>query len=208
MTGTGTDFNSYSWTLSRKTASGNLVNPYTTPTVNGTSPVLQDAINVYINAMGNTLQCGEQLDIQLNLKNECEEKSDKTAANIPCLTWKSAYPNIFSPNHPNPINQTFSLTFSAMDYTPTNNPVCSVMGNDITTINYFRVQIFDKWGNKVFDEDIYDTVNSDLKGSEIKWDGTFNGEQLATDVFAFQFEGICAATGELYYHKGNITLVR
>jgi gliding motility-associated-like protein len=61
---------------------------------------------------------------------------------------------------------------------------------------YFAV--YDRWGNIIYESnDLHD------KG----WNGTYRNKELATDVYAFYLHAICI-NGEIYNHKGNVTLLR
>ncbi|MBN2778744.1 MAG: gliding motility-associated C-terminal domain-containing protein [Bacteroidales bacterium] len=67
---------------------------------------------------------------------------------------------------------------------------------NLVTELYFAV--YDRWGNV-----IYETTDLNSQG----WDGTFNGAKLATDVYVFWLKARCL-NGEVYNHKGNVTLLR
>ncbi|MDD2635677.1 MAG: gliding motility-associated C-terminal domain-containing protein [Bacteroidales bacterium] len=58
--------------------------------------------------------------------------------------------------------------------------------------------VYDRWGNVVFE-----TTDLNSRG----WDGTYQGESLATDVYVFWLKARCL-NGEVYNHKGNVTLLR
>lgn len=61
---------------------------------------------------------------------------------------------------------------------------------------YFAV--YDRWGNIIYESDkLYDNG----------WDGTYKGEKLSSDVYAFYLKAECI-NGEQYFHKGNVTLLR
>jgi gliding motility-associated-like protein len=63
-------------------------------------------------------------------------------------------------------------------------------------ISDFRLMIFDRWGEKVFE----------TRGISEGWDGTFKGKPAAADSYAYVFEGKC---GDVTIKKqGNITLIR
>jgi gliding motility-associated-like protein len=66
----------------------------------------------------------------------------------------------------------------------------------LVTDVYFAV--YDRWGNVIFE-------TTDLDGQG--WDGTYQGEKLATDVYVFWLRARCL-NGEEYNHKGNVTLLR
>jgi len=69
-----------------------------------------------------------------------------------------------------------------------------VRGN---TIDEFYFAIYNRWGQLVFES--YDP--------NLGWDGTFEGEALPADVFAYYLEVSCF-NGENYFEKGNISLIR
>ncbi len=66
----------------------------------------------------------------------------------------------------------------------------------LVTELYFAV--YDRWGNIIFE-------TTDINSSG--WDGTYKGESLATDVYVFWLKARCL-NGEVYNHKGNVTLLR
>jgi gliding motility-associated-like protein len=74
------------------------------------------------------------------------------------------------------------------------NDMINVHGRCITT---FNLQIFNRWGEKVFE-------TSSLSES---WDGTFRGQKLDTGVFVYKADGI-SIDGQEFKLKGNITLIR
>jgi gliding motility-associated-like protein len=67
---------------------------------------------------------------------------------------------------------------------------------NLVTELYFAV--YDRWGNVIFE-----TTDLNSQG----WDGTYNGAKLATDVYVFWLKARCL-NGEVYNHKGNVTLLR
>jgi len=85
-------------------------------------------------------------------------------------------PNVFSPNNDGL------------------NDVINVHGRCIMT---FNLQIFNRWGEKVFE-------TSSLSES---WDGTFRGQKLDTGVFVYKADGV-SIDGKSFNLKGNITLLR
>ncbi len=85
-------------------------------------------------------------------------------------------PNAFSPNGDN------------------FNDVLYVRGKCLVN---FTFQVFNRWGEKVFE-------TSDQKTG---WDGTQNGQQLNTGVFVYKLEGT-TYDGKSFIQKGNITLLR
>lgn len=61
----------------------------------------------------------------------------------------------------------------------------------------FTFQIFNRWGEKVFE------TGNQLMG----WDGTFNGELMNTGVFVYRLQGT-TVSGDSFSMKGNVTLIR
>lgn len=64
-------------------------------------------------------------------------------------------------------------------------------------ISWIVLSIFDRWGEKVFEAD----------GVNIAWDGTFNGKDMNTTVFAYFLKGQFL-NGQDINEQGNITLLR
>ena len=73
------------------------------------------------------------------------------------------------------------------------NDVLFVLGS----IQNMDFEVFNRWGQSVF----HTTDRS------MGWDGTFNGKNLNSGVFAFKLTGTMA-NGDPVNLKGNITLVR
>ncbi|MEL6143024.1 MAG: gliding motility-associated C-terminal domain-containing protein, partial [Bacteroidota bacterium] len=86
-------------------------------------------------------------------------------------------PNAFSPNNDG-INDRFEVFTSD------------------TGVQLVRMQIFDRWGELVFESSQIDA----------KWDGTFKGEPMQNGVFAYVLE-IQKSTGKELF-SGDVTLVR
>ena len=74
------------------------------------------------------------------------------------------------------------------------NDVINVHGRCIST---FNLQIFSRWGEKVFE-------TSSITDS---WDGTFRGQKMDTGVFVYKADGV-SIDGQSFKLKGNITLIR
>lgn len=74
------------------------------------------------------------------------------------------------------------------------NDYINVHGRCIST---FNLQIFNRWGEKVFE-------TSSLSES---WDGTFRGLNMDTGVFIYKADGV-SIDGQSFKLKGNITLIR
>jgi gliding motility-associated-like protein len=74
------------------------------------------------------------------------------------------------------------------------NDVLYLRGNYVEGM---ELHIYNRWGQQVFFSD----------DQSIGWDGTFDGERLAPDVFGFYLEVQCP-NEESYTTKGSITLLR
>jgi gliding motility-associated-like protein len=74
------------------------------------------------------------------------------------------------------------------------NDVINVHGRCIST---FNLQIFSRWGEKVFE-------TSTIENS---WDGTFRGKKMDTGVFVYKADGV-SIDGQSFKLQGNITLIR
>ena len=85
-------------------------------------------------------------------------------------------PNIFSPNADG------------------HNDVLLVRGPRLYN---FNIQIFDRWGKKVFE-------TSDQKDN---WDGTLNGKELAPQTFVYMLSGE-TVLGEQISKQGNVTIIK
>ncbi len=69
---------------------------------------------------------------------------------------------------------------------------------------YLKMKIFNRWGNKVYDEE---GKISELQG----WDGTYKGEHLTSQNFVYFVEVDCVTdSGEIkkFQKKGNVLLLR
>ena len=59
------------------------------------------------------------------------------------------------------------------------------------------MRVYNRWGELVFE-------TNDPNGA---WDGTFNGERLTTDVFAYVINIVCL-NGDEYDKQGNVSLLK
>ncbi|MEO8150726.1 MAG: CotH kinase family protein [Bacteroidia bacterium] len=75
-----------------------------------------------------------------------------------------------------------------------NNDLYQVYGTNITSM---ELHIYNRWGQEVF------STTDKNKG----WDGTYKGEKLNTDVFAYHIK-LLFTNGETVAKKGTITLMR
>ncbi len=64
-------------------------------------------------------------------------------------------------------------------------------------IESMRLVIYNRWGQEIF-------VSED---QDVEWDGTFEGEQLAPDVFGYHVQIVCI-NGLEYTSQGSITLMK
>jgi gliding motility-associated-like protein len=85
-------------------------------------------------------------------------------------------PNAFSPNNDG------------------SNDVLFVYGNCVTSMNF---QVFDRWGEKVFES------NDPATG----WDGTYRGKEMDEGTFVYQLQATLV-NGDVRQLKGSISLIR
>jgi gliding motility-associated-like protein len=105
------------------------------------------------------------------------EATCKYQVNVEGITGTIYIPNAFTPNGNG------------------NNDVFQVFGKNIKLV---RLQIFNRWGEKVFD-------TPDIA---LGWDGTYKGTPQPAGIYAYQltyFSGIETTARET---KGSITLIR
>jgi gliding motility-associated-like protein len=57
--------------------------------------------------------------------------------------------------------------------------------------------VYNRWGQEVF-------RTTDINGG---WDGTFKGEELPSDAYAYYMRVICVNTLD-YSKRGNVNLIR
>jgi gliding motility-associated-like protein len=74
------------------------------------------------------------------------------------------------------------------------NDVLYVRGRMIERMTF---QVFDRWGEKVFETD----------DPHIGWDGTYKGRPVDPAVFVYHLTAWCV-DGQKYFTKGNVTVVR
>ena len=97
----------------------------------------------------------------------------------PCCDIDRVYvPNVFSPA--NPPNDRFNISV---------NPVC----------NPVHMRIYDRWGQL-----IYQTDAPQEKG----WDGTFRGKYCSPGVYVWVLEMVQTGEKNVYFLKGDVTIVR
>lgn len=94
-----------------------------------------------------------------------------------CSKHSLYIPNVYTPNVDG-INDEFQVF--------TNCPIAD-----------FRILIFDRWGEKVFESNT----------EHFRWDGTYKGEKLPPDVFVYYISGKFS-NGEPIERKGSVLLLR
>ncbi len=83
-------------------------------------------------------------------------------------------------------------------FTPNGDGINDSFGVKAEGIGLFKLQIFNRWGELVFEsDDIYKF-----------WDGTYQGERItSTDVFVYQVKAVGKNNVVLPEERGNVTLV-
>ncbi len=66
-----------------------------------------------------------------------------------------------------------------------------------TGISAYRMLIFDRWGQMIFESNDYD----------YQWNGTFRGNQVQQGVYQYMFT-VYDWEGNIYYYNGHVNLVR
>ncbi|MCF8258828.1 MAG: choice-of-anchor L domain-containing protein, partial [Flavobacteriales bacterium] len=66
-----------------------------------------------------------------------------------------------------------------------------------TGISAYRMMIFDRWGEMIFESNDYD----------YQWDGTFNGHQVQQGVYQYLFTVVDWA-GDIHHYQGHVQLIR
>jgi hypothetical protein len=103
--------------------------------------------------------------------------------------WKAIWPNVFCAEnngifglHCDEVNEEFHITFNnSVDST------CVVENPAKSSIYYYNLAVYDRWGNKVFDDTVSVTplVNNGILGTELSWNGWFNDEPVEAGVYTF-----------------------
>jgi len=96
-------------------------------------------------------------------------------------------PNIFNPNS--------DLNFSLGVF----------VGIDVAKINYFNV--FDRWGNQMFNLKEYVPTAGATPDASQTWDGTFRGDKAQVGVYVWYCE-VEFIDGQTEHFKGDVTLIR
>ncbi|QEH43654.1 PKD domain-containing protein [Chitinophaga sp. XS-30] len=80
------------------------------------------------------------------------------------------------------------------------NDIFYIRGRGVRNIKSFK--IFNRWGQLVFER-----INCNADDASCAWDGRFNGQLLAPDVYVYTAEMTCD-NNEPMLMKGNVTLLR
>ena len=75
------------------------------------------------------------------------------------------------------------------------NDVFDITNHGVSQIG--TVQIFNRWGEKVFEQE----------GNDILWDGTFRGIEVNPGVYVYTIKAICVSGDQKFIH-GNVTVIR
>ncbi|HMP21245.1 MAG TPA: PKD domain-containing protein [Ferruginibacter sp.] len=132
---------------------------------------------------GITVRPAETTEYLVQVKNAggCQA-ADKVKVLVNCSGNDVFIPNTFSPNGDG------------------NNDIFYVRGKGGFTVK--SIQVFSRNGQPVFVR-----TNFNPNNPSAGWDGTFKGAALASDVFVYRAEVLCAG-GEILVFNGNIALVR
>ncbi len=100
----------------------------------------------------------------------------------------------------NPVNCSEEGVFIPNAFSPNGdgaNDLFRLRSDDwVESIEVFIV--YNRWGEEIYN------ANGDVDGA---WDGTFDGEALAPDAFAYCIRGVCI-DGQEFSRVGNVTLVK
>jgi gliding motility-associated-like protein len=77
------------------------------------------------------------------------------------------------------------------------NDYFEIFGNK-AALKFVEVQIFDRWGEKVFD-------SNDIN---FKWDGIYKGAQLNPGTFVYQIKAVFLDNHSEDVYKGSLLLLR
>ena len=123
-----------------------------------------------------------ELELVVNTEDGCSARANILITVLPARDV--FIPSAFSPNADN-INDFFTVFVS-----------------DERVRSIERLQVFDRWGNQVFD-------NKDFPPNEqvLGWDGTFNGKELDPAVFIYAAE-VEFIDGTVRLFSGDVTLVK
>ncbi len=82
-------------------------------------------------------------------------------------------------------------------FTPNGDNLNDIFRAESTFLQSMELVVYNRWGEEVFN-------STDLN---VGWDGTFQGSELAPDVYGYYFNGICV-NGFTVQMQGNVTLVK
>jgi gliding motility-associated-like protein len=82
-------------------------------------------------------------------------------------------------------------------FSPNGDEINDVLFVRSNFIDEMTLVIYNRWGQEVFSSN----------DQSIGWDGTFDGDELAPDVYAYSLSVLCI-DGDTYASKGNINLIR
>ena len=82
-------------------------------------------------------------------------------------------------------------------FTPNNDGINDVLFLRSNFVGEMEILIYDRWGEKVFSS----------TDQNMGWDGTYNGEPLSPDVYAFTLRVVCINLAE-YSVRGNVSLMK
>ncbi len=121
---------------------------------------------------------------QVTLTNNCQSITQEFNVEAEDPTSNGIYiPNVFTPNGDNS-NDRFVLGLKPS-----------------TNIELESFQVFDRWGNIVFESN----------DQQVEWDGKYNGKMLQPGIYVYQIKAMinyCHRENEAYYYKGDVTLIR
>ncbi|MFZ1371262.1 MAG: gliding motility-associated C-terminal domain-containing protein [Ferruginibacter sp.] len=108
------------------------------------------------------------------LQNSCEATDSIRVSPGDCDVY---IPSAFTPNGDN-VNETFGII-------------------DIVAVQYFSMQIYNKWGQLIF-------ISNDIAK---KWDGTYKGKQVPNGAYIWMMTYV-NRSGRKFYEQGTVMLIR
>jgi len=142
---------------------------WTFPGATPSSSSMQNPTGIVYNSLGT-------YNIKLVVTTPCGKDSITQTITADKVCKDIFIPNVFSPNSDG------------------QNEIFYIYGKGIKT---FSFMIFNRWGEKIFE-------NDDLSKG---WDGTFKSQKVNSGIYAYTFNAI-TLDGETIQRKGNITLIR
>ncbi len=82
-------------------------------------------------------------------------------------------------------------------FSPNGDDINDKLKVESVVVDEVYFAIYNRWGEKVFEGNSVDA----------EWDGTHNGEPVASDVYGFYLRARCV-NGKVYEEKGNVTVLR